>query len=101
LVGLQKIPKRVSREKSKRLSYACKAPKTLKKFLQYLEAAVGILTNYFVSNIRLFSDNPPIFTRCKDKVERSQISVGGFMHNHLNIIHSYHCDEGVAALRRF
>ncbi len=45
---------------------------------EILESAVCILSQYFGSNIRLFSDNPWTYTRCKDKVQGYQTVVGGF-----------------------
>ncbi len=69
-----------------------------------LEAAACILSQYFGSKIRLFSDNPGTYTRCKEKVQGYQVVVGGFapaglsVHNHF----FYDCDPlGVAALRKF
>lgn len=74
-----------------------------------LESAVCILSQYFGSNIRLFSVrlfrvNPWTYTRCKDKVQGYQTIVGGFSPSGLSISnHCYHDFEyfGVAALRKF
>ena len=68
-----------------------------------LESAVCILSQYFGSNIRLFSDNPLTYTRCKDKVQGYQTVVGGFAPAGLCVIYrNYDRDNiGVAALRKF
>jgi len=70
-----------------------------------LESAVCILSQYFGSNIRLFSDNPWTYTRCKDKVQGYQTVVGGFAPAGLGVrSHHYRYDYdnfGVAALRKF
>ena len=68
-----------------------------------LESAVCILSQYFDSNIRLFSDGPWTYTRCKDKVQGYQIIVGGFAPAGLCVsYHDYDYDYiGVAALRKF
>jgi len=67
-----------------------------------LESAACILSQYFGSNIRLFSDNPCTYTRCKDKVQCFQTIVGGFAPTGLRVF--VNCDYdfiGVAALRKF
>lgn len=68
-----------------------------------LESAVCILSQYFGSNIRLFSDNPWTYTRCKDKVQGYQTVVGAFAPAGLYVTSvSYDYDRiGVAALRKF
>jgi F-box-like len=70
-----------------------------------LESAVCILSQYFGSNIRLFSDNPRTYTRCKNKVQGYQTIVGGFAPAGLDIRSydfAYDYDNiGVAALRKF
>ncbi len=68
-----------------------------------LEAAVCILAQYFDSNMRLFSDNPWTYTRCKDKVQGFQMIVGGFVPSGLVVYRNdYDIDDiGVAALRKF
>jgi F-box-like len=69
-----------------------------------LEAAACILSQYFGSNIRLFSNNPWTYTRCKEKLQAYQIVVGGFAPAGLsvNLTRNYGSDEiGVAALRKF
>ena len=68
-----------------------------------LESAVCILSQYFGSNIRLFSDNPWTYTRCKDKVQGYETVVGGFAPAGLDVYYD-HYDYvliGVAALRKF
>jgi len=68
-----------------------------------LESAVCILSQYFGSNIRLFSDSPSIYTRCKDKVQGYQTVVGGFAPAGLVVRRNDYDDDdiGVAALRKF
>jgi hypothetical protein len=68
-----------------------------------LESAVCILSQYFGSNIRLFSESPWTLTRCKDKVQRYQTIVGGFAPAGLFVSYNYFNIEyiGVAALRKF
>jgi hypothetical protein len=70
-----------------------------------LEAALSILSHYFISNIRLFSDKPLTYTRCKEDIRGFQIAVGGMCisSSNLNVVidgYDYDC-YGVAALRRF
>ena len=70
-----------------------------------LESAACILSQYFGSNIRLFSDNPWTYTRCKEKVQGYQMVVGGFAPACLCVFY-YDDDDGidgigVAALRKF
>jgi F-box-like len=80
-----------------------------KKFLisyevpETLESAACILSQYFGSNIRLFSDKPWTFTRCKEKVQDYQTVVGGFAPAGLDVYcDNYDYDDiGVAALRKF
>ena len=72
-----------------------------------LESAACILSQYFDSNIRLFSDNPWTYTRCKDKVKDFQINVGGLASavasDGLSVFLSHYNDDniGVAVLRKF
>ena len=68
-----------------------------------LEAAVCILAQYFDSNMRLFSDNPLTYTRCKNKVQDFQTAVGGFTPTGLCVRYRNSADDsiGVAALRKF
>ena len=68
-----------------------------------LKSAVCILSQYFSSEIRLFSDNPSTYIRCKEKVQGCQTIVGGFAPAGL-IVHYFTYDYdtiGVAALRKF
>ena len=67
-----------------------------------LESAVCILSQYFGSNIRLFSDNPWTYTYCKDEFEGYQTVVGGFASAGLIVSYDiYHDNLGIAALRKF
>jgi F-box domain len=69
-----------------------------------LEAAVCILAQYFDSNIRLFSNSPRTYTRCKDKVQDFQTVVGGFTPSGLFIRNDFDYEYdavGIAALRKF
>lgn len=71
-----------------------------------LEAAICILSQYFVSKERLFHDNPVTFTICKELVPKTPpIFVGGFSLNGLclnrALPHASKDTIGVAALRRF
>jgi len=68
-----------------------------------LAAAICILAQYFDSKMRLFSDNPGTFIRCKDKVKDVQTAVGGFLSAGLNVRNSYFDNNyiGVAVLRKF
>jgi len=68
-----------------------------------LESAACILSQYFGSNTRLFSDNPWTYTRCKEEVKGRQIVVGGFAPSGLVVnISLYDTDcFGVAAMRKF
>ena len=68
-----------------------------------LESAACILSQYFGSNIRLFSDNPLTYTRCKDEVLGYQTIVGGFGPAGLIVDCSFYSDDdsGVAAPRKF
>jgi hypothetical protein len=69
-----------------------------------LKSAACILSQYFGSNIRLFSDNPGTFFRCKDKIQGFQTVVGGFSPTGLLVAHDYLKDDvnlGIAALRKF
>lgn len=71
---------------------------------EILESAVCILSQYFGSNISLFSDNPCTYTRCKDNIISHQTVVGGFGPTGLRIDFDTFYDEnfiGVAALRKF
>jgi hypothetical protein len=70
-----------------------------------LDATACILAHYFDSKVHLFNDKPWTYTRCKDKVQGVQISVGGFQRDCLSVIadgdnQDYNCD-GVAVLRKF
>jgi hypothetical protein len=66
-----------------------------------LEAAACILSQY-ASNIRLFSDKPPTYTRCKEKLQGDQVVVGGFASSGLCIVHIDDRDSiGIAALLKF
>ena len=72
---------------------------------EVLESTACILSLYFGSNIRLFSDSPCTYTHCQENVEDFQIIVGGFAPTGLNIEHDY-CNPGhellgVAAMRKF
>jgi hypothetical protein len=68
-----------------------------------LEATACILSQYFGSNIRLFSDDPWTYTHCKEKVEDGSIVVGGFTKEGLDVDNSSYIGSylGVAALRKF
>ena len=68
-----------------------------------LESAACILSQYFGSNIRLFSDNPWTYTRCKENVQGYQVVVGGFAPAGLCVSYDDYDDDsiGVAALRKF
>ena len=72
-----------------------------------LEAATCILSQYFAdSKTRLYSDDPWIFTRCKDSVQDClQTIVGGFASAGLGVTYSSYDvgggGIGVAALRKF
>jgi hypothetical protein len=70
-----------------------------------LESATCILSQYLGSNIRLFSDNPQTYTRCKEEVQGDRTAVGGFALAGLGVrsfIITYVYDlMGVAALRKF
>jgi hypothetical protein len=68
-----------------------------------LESAACILSQYFGSKTRLFSDNPRTFTRCKEKVQSYQTVVGGFAPAGLDVVSNHYDDGriGVAALRKF
>lgn len=66
-----------------------------------LESAACILSQYFDSQIRLFSDSPWTYTRCKEQVRGFQIVVGNFTVDGLSIDSLYDMSTiGVAALRR-
>ena len=68
-----------------------------------LEAAACILSQYFGSNIRLFSDNPWTYTRCKEKVQDFQTVIGCFAPAGLHLSSGGFDSSrtGVAALRKF
>ena len=69
-----------------------------------LQSAACILSQYFASNIRLFSDSPLTYTRCQENVQGFQVVVGGFAVAGLEVDHYYVYDNekiGVAALRKF
>ena len=68
-----------------------------------LESAACILSQYFGSNTRLFTDKPWTYTRCKEKVQGYQTVVGGFAPTGLNVCHDDDDDDsiGVAALWKF
>jgi len=70
-----------------------------------LESAACILSQYFGSKTRLFSNNPWTYTRCKEKVQGDQTVVGGFGPDGL-IVNAREFEigtrrMGVAALRKF
>ncbi len=44
-----------------------------------LKAAVCILSQYFSSKTRLFSDDPWTYTRCQENVQDCQVVIGGFV----------------------
>ena len=70
---------------------------------EILESATCILSQYFGSNIRLFSDSPWTYTRCQENIQGYQVVVGGFAPAGL-CVSSYNYDYdyiGVAALRKF
>jgi len=69
-----------------------------------LESAACILSQYFGSNTRLFSNNPWTHTRCKEEVQGYQTVVGGFAPAGLDVSdydYDGHDSVGVAALRKF
>jgi len=68
-----------------------------------LESAACILSQYFGSKTRLFSDNPWTYTRCKEKVRDYQTVVGGFAPAGLGVDDDTYAyvHIGVAALRKF
>ena len=72
-----------------------------------LEAAVCIFSQYVSSKpearVRLFSDSPWTFTRCKESVQRYQVVVGGFAPAGLNVRSDCYGNDtiGVAGLRKF
>lgn len=67
-----------------------------------LEAAACLLSQYFGSNIRLFSDNPWTYTHCKENVQGYQVFVGGFSPAGLRVSNCMTppTSLSVAALRR-
>lgn len=68
-----------------------------------LESAVCILSQYFGSNRRLFSDRPWTYTRCPEIVQGYHIIVGGLAPTGLSVHDSNlaHRNIGVAARRKF
>ncbi len=71
---------------------------------EILTSATCILSQYIHSQIRLFSDNPLTYTRCKEKVEDDQTIVGSFEAPGLQIdyIDNEATDAiGIAALQKF
>jgi hypothetical protein len=69
-----------------------------------LEAAACILSQYFALKIRLFSDAPLTYTRCKENIQGLRAIVGGFYPSGLEISNYPLSDTdpvGVAALRKF
>jgi hypothetical protein len=68
---------------------------------EVLESTACILSQYFVSNIRLFSDNSKIYIYCKDKIKNIPIVVGGFGLDGLTISFNGCNSTGVTALRKF
>ncbi len=69
-----------------------------------LESAACILSQYFDSNIRLFSDNPWTYTRCKDKVQGFEMVIVGGLSPAGLVVGKDFCNFdffGVAALRKF
>jgi len=69
---------------------------------EIIESAVCILSQYFGSNIRLFSDTPWTYTRCKEKVQGNQTIVGGLVPTGLDVFYDNFDNNyiGVAALRK-
>ncbi|HRD55492.1 MAG TPA: F-box protein [Parachlamydiaceae bacterium] len=68
-----------------------------------LESITCILSQYFGSKIRLFSDSSYIYTRCQENVEGYQVAVGNFAPTGL-YVYNFSFDStniGVAALRKF
>ena len=69
-----------------------------------LEAAVCVLMEHVETGTRLFADNRVTYTRCQEKINNYQTSVGGFMVSGLNFIIDDHFAGrccGVAGLRIF
>ena len=69
-----------------------------------LESATCILSQYFGSNIRLFSNSPSTYTRCQDNVRGYQVVVGAFEPAGLTVNNLINYGEdriGVAVLRKF
>jgi len=70
-----------------------------------LESAACILSQYFGSKTRLFSDKPPTFTRCQEKDHGFHTVVGGFGPDGLKVLERSNEGSndwyGVAALRKF
>ena len=65
-----------------------------------LEAAVVMLLHHVRSGERLYGDNPVTYMRCWEKVQNTQLVVGGFSSGGLNVNYDYN-DVGVTALRKF
>ena len=70
---------------------------------EILESATCILSQYFGSNIRLFSNSPWTYTRCQENIQGYQVVVGGFAPAGLDVSnHRYDSVSfGVGALRKF
>jgi hypothetical protein len=68
-----------------------------------LKSAACILSHYFGSNIRLFSNDPCTYTRCKENIQGPQTVIGGFAPSGLGIYNSFDDGDsiGIAALRTF
>ena len=68
-----------------------------------LEAITCILSQYFDSSMRLFSDKPWTYTRCLENIGGYQLIVGGFAPAGLDVIYSYDVSGhvAVASLRKF
>ena len=70
---------------------------------EILTSAACILSQYFGSNTRIFSDNPWTYTHCKEVVQGYQTFVGGFTPAGLYINYNYSVNVliGVAVMRKF
>ena len=68
-----------------------------------LEFVACVLSQYFDLNIRLFTDHPLIYTRCKEVVRGKRIVVGGFAPSGLVVTPDHYGKEfiGVAAQWKF
>ena len=70
---------------------------------EILESATCILSQYFGSKIRLFSNEPWTYTHCKETIQNHQTVVGGFTLKGIDIGYSKYTDKvtGIAAIRKF